>query len=98
MWQNRKTKSRSLRQRVFDELATEVTYRSNKPAKKNFKAWFKLYGAIYNNLQNEKHINQLRKKASMATTHFYSFQNMQIIQNATFTNANDNFMQFNSNK
>jgi hypothetical protein len=25
---------------------------------------------------------------------FYSFQNMQIVQNAIFTNANDDFMQF----
>jgi hypothetical protein len=85
------------RQRVSDELATEVTYRSNKPAKGDFKAWSKLYNAIYNNLQDEKHINQLRKNAGIATTRFHGFQNMQIIQNAIFINANDNFMQFNSN-
>jgi hypothetical protein len=75
-------------------LATEVTYRSNKPAKGDFEAWFKFYGAIYNDLQDEKHINQLRKNAGIATIYFHGFQNMQIIQNAIFTNANDDFMQF----
>jgi outer membrane PBP1 activator LpoA protein len=61
-------KIEALRQRVSDELATEVIHRSNKPAKKDFEAWFKLYNAIYNDLQDEKHINQLRKNASIATT------------------------------
>jgi hypothetical protein len=54
-------------------LAIEVTHRSNKPAKGDFKAWFKFYGAIYNDLQDEKHINQLRKNAGMATTRFHGF-------------------------
>jgi dipeptidase len=72
-------KIEALRQRVSDELANEVTHRSNKPAKEDFKAWFKLYNAIYNNLQDEKHINQLRKNASMATTRSHGFQNMQIV-------------------
>jgi hypothetical protein len=97
MWQNRKTKIEALQQRVSNELATEVTYRFNKLAKKDFEAWFKFHNAIYNNLQNEKYINQLRKNAGIATTRFYSFQNMQIIQNAIFTNANDDFMQFDLN-
>jgi ABC-type polar amino acid transport system ATPase subunit len=89
-------KVEAFRQRVFDELATEVTHRSNKLAKKDFEAWFKLYNAIYNDLQNEKHINQLRKNAGIATTRFHGFQNMQIVQNIIPTNANDNFMQFDS--
>jgi hypothetical protein len=89
-------KIEALRQRISDELATEVTYRSNKPAKEDFEAWFKLYNAIYNNLQNEKHINQLRKNAGMATIRFYGFQNMQIIQNTISTNANNDFMQLDS--
>jgi hypothetical protein len=59
-------KVEALRQRVFNELANEVIYRPNKFAKKNFKAWFKLYGSIYNDLQDEKYINQLRKNAGMA--------------------------------
>jgi hypothetical protein len=74
----------------------KVTYRSNKPARGNFEAWFKFYAAIYDDLQDEKHINQLRKNAGMATTRSYGFQNMQIVQNATSTNANDDFMQLNS--
>jgi hypothetical protein len=90
-------KIKALRQRVSDELATEVIYRSNKPARGDFETWFKLYGAIYNNLQNEKHINQLRKNAGIITTCSYGSQNMQIIQNAIPTNTNDDFMQFNSN-
>jgi hypothetical protein len=85
------------RQRVSNELATEVIHRSNKPARGNFKAWSKLYNAIYNNLQDEKHINQLRKNAGITITRFYGFQNMQIIQNAISTNANDDPMQLNSN-
>jgi hypothetical protein len=55
-----KQKIEALRQRVSDELATEITHRSNKPAKGDFEAWSKLYGAIYNDFQDEKHINQLR--------------------------------------
>jgi hypothetical protein len=78
-------------------LATEVIHRPNKPAKGDFEAWFKLYDAIYNDLQDEKHINQLRKNAGMVTTRFHGSQNMQIIQNAILTNANDDLMQFNSN-
>jgi hypothetical protein len=66
-------KVEALRQRVSDELATEVIYRSNKPAKGNFEAWFKLYDAIYNDFQNEKHINQLRKNAGITTIRFYGF-------------------------
>jgi hypothetical protein len=66
-------KIEALRQRISDELATKVIYCPNKPAKEDFKAWFKLYNAIYNNLQNEKHINQLRKNASIITTRFYGF-------------------------
>jgi hypothetical protein len=31
-------KVEALRQRVFDELATEVTHRPNKPAKEDFEA------------------------------------------------------------
>jgi hypothetical protein len=50
-------KVEAFRQRVSDELATEVTHCFNKPVKGDFKAWFKLYNAIYNDLQNEKHIN-----------------------------------------
>jgi dipeptidase len=88
-------KIEAFRQRVSDELANEVTHHSNKPAKEDFKAWSKLYNPIYNN-QNEKHINQLRKNADIATTRSYGFQNMQIIQNAIFINANDDFMQLNS--
>jgi hypothetical protein len=90
-------KIEALQQRVSNELATEVIYRPNKPAKEDFKAWFKLYNAIYNNLQNEKHINQLWKNAGIITTRSHGFQNMQIVQNAIFTNANDDHMQFNSN-
>jgi hypothetical protein len=90
-------KIEAFQQRVFDELATKITHRSNKPAKEDFEAWFKLYNAIYNDLQNEKHINQLRKNAGIATTRSHGFQNMQIIQNAIPTNANDNFIQLNSN-
>jgi hypothetical protein len=41
-------KIKAFRQRVFNELATEVIHRSNKPAQGDFKAWFKLYDAIYN--------------------------------------------------
>jgi hypothetical protein len=78
-------------------LATEVIYRSNKPAKGDFEAWFKFYNAIYNDLQDEKHINQLRKNAGIATIRSHGSQNMQIIQNAISTNANDDSMQFNSN-
>jgi hypothetical protein len=37
-----------LRQRISNKLANEVTYRPNKPAKEDFKAWFKFYNAIYN--------------------------------------------------
>jgi hypothetical protein len=90
-------KIEALRQRVFDELATEVTHRSNKPAKEDFEAWFKFYNAIYNDLQDEKHINQLRKNAGITTTRFHGSQNMQIVQNAIPTNANDDLMQLNSN-
>jgi hypothetical protein len=90
-------KVEAFRQRVFDELATEVTHRSNKPAKGDFEAWSKLYNTIYNDLQNEKHINQLRKNAGIATTRSHGFQNMQIVQNAISTNANDDFMQLDSN-
>jgi hypothetical protein len=92
-----KQKVEALRQRISNELATEVTHRLNKPAKKDFKAWFKLYNAIYNDLQDKKHINQLRKNAGIATTRSHGFQNMQIIQNAIPTNANDNLMQFDLN-
>jgi hypothetical protein len=92
-----KQKIKALQQRVSNELATEITHRPNKPAKENFETWFKLYNAIYNNLQNEKHINQLRKNASIATTRSHGFQNMQIVQNAISTKANDDFMQFNLN-
>jgi hypothetical protein len=90
-------KVEALRQRVSDELATEVTHCPNKPAKGDFEAWFKLYNAIYDDLQDEKHINQLRKNAGMATTRFHGSQNMQIVQNAIPTNANDDLMQLDSN-
>jgi hypothetical protein len=90
-------KVEAFRQRISDELATEVTHRSNKPAKKDFEAWFKFYNAIYNDLQNEKHINQLRKNAGIIIIRFYGFQNMQIVQNAISTNANDDFMQLDLN-
>jgi hypothetical protein len=90
-------KIETLQQRVSNELATEVTYRSNKPAKGNFEAWSKLYNVIYNNLQDEKYINQLRKNAGIITIRSHGSQNMQIIQNAISTNANDNSMQLNSN-
>jgi hypothetical protein len=66
-------KIEALRQRVSDELAIEVIHRPNKPAKGDFEAWFKLYNTIYNNLQNEKYINQLRKNAGIITTHFHDF-------------------------
>jgi hypothetical protein len=66
-------KIEALRQRVSNELAIKVTYRSNKPAKEDFEAWFKFYDAIYNDLQDEKYINQLRKNAGIATTRFYGF-------------------------
>jgi hypothetical protein len=92
-----KQKVEALRQRVSDELATEVIHRPNKPARGNFEAWSKLYNAIYNNLQDEKHINQLRKNAGIITTRSHGSQNMQIIQNAIPTNANDDFMQFDLN-
>jgi hypothetical protein len=91
-----KQKIEALRQRISNELATEVTYRSNKPAKGDFEAWFKFYGAIYDNLQDEKHINQLRKNAGIATIRSHGSQNMQIVQNAIPTNANDNPMQLDS--
>jgi hypothetical protein len=87
-----KQKVEALRQRVSNELTTEVIHRSNKPAEEDFEAWFKLYNAIYNNLRNEKHINQLRKNAGIITTRFYGSQNMQIVQNAIFTNANDDLI------
>jgi hypothetical protein len=90
-------KIEAFRYRVFNELATEVIHRSNKPAKEDFEAWSKLYDAIYNNLQNEKHINQLRKNAGIATTRFYGSQSMQIIQNVISINANDDPMQLDSN-
>jgi hypothetical protein len=90
-------KVEALRQRISDELANEVIHRPNKPAKENFEAWFKLYNSIYNDLQDEKHINQLRKNAGIATTRFNGFQNTQIIQYIIPTTANDDFMQFNSN-
>jgi hypothetical protein len=43
-------KVEAFRQRVSDELATEVTHCSNKPARGDFEVWFKLYGAIYDDL------------------------------------------------
>jgi hypothetical protein len=43
-------KIEAFRQRVSDKLATEVTYRSNKPARGDFEAWFKFYDAIYDDL------------------------------------------------
>jgi hypothetical protein len=72
-------KLEALQQRVSDKLANEVTHRPNKPAKGDFETWFKLYDAIYNDLQDEKHINQLRKNAGMAITRPHGSQNMQII-------------------
>jgi hypothetical protein len=66
-------KIEALQQRFSDELATEVTHRSNKPAKEDFEAWFKFYNVIYNDFQNEKYINQLRKNAGIITTRFHSF-------------------------
>jgi hypothetical protein len=66
-------KVEALRQRISNKLATEVTHRPNKPAKEDFEAWFKFYNAIYNDLQNEKHINQLRKNAGIITTRSYGF-------------------------
>jgi hypothetical protein len=89
-------KVEALRQRVSDELANEVTHRPNKPARGDFEAWSKLYGAIYDDLQDEKHINQLRKNAGMATTRPHGFQNMQIVQNTTPATANDDPMQLDS--
>jgi hypothetical protein len=89
-------KIETLRQRVSNELATEVTHRSNKPARGDFEAWFKFYDAIYDDLQDEKYINQLRKNAGIATTRPHGSQNMQIVQNATPTNANDDPMQLDS--
>jgi hypothetical protein len=50
-------KTEALRQRISDELTTEIIHHSNKPAKGNFEAWFKLYDAIYNDLQGEKYIH-----------------------------------------
>jgi hypothetical protein len=68
-----KQKIEALRQRVSDELATEVTHRSNKPAKEDFEACSKFYNVIYNDFQNEKYINQLWKNAGIITTRFHGF-------------------------
>jgi dihydroxyacetone kinase-like predicted kinase len=92
-----KQKVEALRQRISNELANEITHRPNKPARKNFETWSKFYNSIYNDLQNEKHINQLRKNAGITTTRPNGFQNTQTIQYTISTTANDDLMQLNSN-
>ena len=50
----------ALRVKVSQELSDEITHRSSKPARSDFHAWAVLCQGIYNDLEEQKHVDKLR--------------------------------------
>lgn len=56
----------ALRMRVSEELSGQVTVQATRPGKTDYDGWVVLYQTLYNNLEEQKHINKLRSRKPAA--------------------------------
>lgn len=62
-------KVEALRVKVSQELSDEITHRIDRPNKADFNRWAEMCQQIYNNLQEQKHVDKLRNSRPGANRH-----------------------------
>lgn len=59
-------KVEALRVKVSQELSDEIAHRGDRPSKSEFNKWAEMCQQIYNNLEEQKHVDKLRNARSNA--------------------------------